>query len=339
MKESAIFPKTPLAMKKILSLAGVSILLLSGCASQPQPEQLAHGIKLQQFHADIPYKEDFTRAANISHVFGVRIYDVDPEKIIISKTENELIGNVINGAVEYGWEGALVGAGKALTRGAITTYRGEVDEWNAIIDADQFDTIYDAQVFAHDAATDLTVKAMQKAGYQTTVTKEQRDPKTGELLDQMVNVISLTNKKLGCPKATDEKGCIVKVFSPLYNFASREATPAWLNDSKDSFVIRSLVVNAEGKKADGSDFTLTREERETIGKMSQKNFFYYGAYGRKHPAFLGENGQISYCYMLPAMLEKSRAHAQKGLAERMADKYKKDWEDRGMLMFLDGLKP
>ena len=102
-------PQKPLAL--ILAL---SASLLAGCASNPDytPEQLAHGVKIQGFHANIPLKsEDFSRPHQIAHAFGIPVNDLAPEsKNIMSASQQAAMNNFIRGTVE---DGIVVGLGAA----------------------------------------------------------------------------------------------------------------------------------------------------------------------------------------------------------------------------------
>lgn len=153
--------------QKPLALAlAISASLLAGCASNPDytPEQLAHGVKIQGFHANIPLKsEDFSRPHQIAHAFGIPVNDLAPEsKNIMSASQQAAMNNFIRGTVEDGIVVGLGAAAVSTVKFGVSYVRAEFDEWNAILDPTSFATIYDAQATALDGAAARTAKAVTK---------------------------------------------------------------------------------------------------------------------------------------------------------------------------------
>ena len=84
------------------------------------------------------------------------------------------------------------------------------------------------------------------------------------------------------------------------------------------------------KTAGGQPFALSREDREAIGREAGDRDYFYGAYDSNHAAFVGENGEISFCHLTPEKLQKKRELNQKKFVDRIGQKYKKNWEERGV---------
>ena len=320
-----------------LSIA--TLLFVSGCATNapsPTEEQLAHGVKVAGFHANIPLSSNFSRPHQIANAFGIRVNDVDPEDKIMSASEQGAVHSFINASVN---DGILAGVGAAAISAvkASTSYvRTEYDEWNAILDPSLFETIYAAQASALDNATKRTIAGLQKQGYQVVLSEHQIENGAGDMGKWLENRLALVNAEKGCPKPTStaETGCGVTLRTLFYNAASREAPPAWLSNLKEAFIIRSLAVLSSGKTANGESFALSREDREAIGREAGDRYYFYGAYDNNHAAFVGDDGEISFCHLTPEKLQKKRELNQKNQAEQYVDrigqKFQKNWEERGV---------
>ena len=94
-------------------------------------------------------------------------------------------------------------------------------------------------------------------------------------------------------------------------------------------MIRSLGVLSDGKTFDGKLFKLTHEDREAIDRMAHQDYYFYGAFDANHAGFIGENGTVAYCHMLPELLAKSRARDDKGFFTRMKETAEKNVEKHG----------
>lgn len=328
-------PQKPLAL--ILAL---SASLLAGCASNPDytPEQLAHGVKIQGFHANIPLKsEDFSRPHQIAHAFGIPVNDLAPEsKNIMSASQQAAMNNFIRGTVEDGIVVGLGAAAVSTVKFGVSYVRAEFDEWNAILDPTSFATIYDAQATALDGAAARTAKALQKQGYEVLLTSKQADAGNGELGKWIENRLTLINAAKGCPKPVNNADAAfqVKLRTLYYNAASREAPPKWLSDVNEAFIIRGIGVLTEGQTSKGNAFALSREDREAIGREAGDGYYFYGAYDSSHASFVGEDGEVAYCHLVPEKLKRYRDEMSKNTVERVvdgvADHYKKNWEERGI---------
>ncbi len=142
--------------------------------------------------------------------------------------------------------------------------------------------------------------------------------------------------KKGCAKpATQEDNTCRVVVRRMYTSATPEKAPIWLLDMKDAFVIRSLGVWSEGKTSEGKVFALNRADREAIGRASKEGFYFYGAFDGSHVAFVGENGKVEYCHLLPEMLAKSRERDEKGFFVRMKEAAQKNIEKHGWGVLVD----
>ena len=322
-----------------LWLSIVTALLVSGCATNapsPTEEQLAHGVKVAGFHANVPLSTEFSRPHQIANAFGIRVNDVDPEDKIMSASEQGAVHSFINTTVN---DGILAGVGAAAISAVKTSasyVRTEYDEWDAILDPLHFETIYAAQASALDNATQRTATGLRKQGYEVVISGHQIENGTGDMGIWLENRLILINAEKGCPKPTSitEAGCGVTLRTLYYNAASREAPPAWLSDLQEAFIIRSLAVLPSGKTAGGQPFALSREDREAIGREAGDRYYFYGAYDSDHAAFVGEDGEISFCHLTPEKLQKKREQNQKNLAEqfvgRIEQKFQKNWEERGV---------
>lgn len=318
-------------------------LLLSGCSSSPQytQEQLAQGVPIKGFKANIPLNPTSTRARNVSHVFGNLMNDVDPDKKFMNTIEDGAISGFAHGVVQGGLATGLGAAAIASAVRAISYNRSHYDEWNAILDPAKYTTIYEAQAHALDLATELTVKGLEKQGYKTIPTLKQHFNQEGSLGKWYDNVLVVVNEKKGCakPKSAEDKDvCRVVLRTLFYNAASREAPPMWLSDLNDAFIIRSLGVLPDGKTIDGKAFNLSRADREAIAREASNNFYFVGAFDRDHAGFVGENGKVEYCHLLPDELAKARERDKKGFAERLSDNVKQNYEKHGWKSIL-GIKP
>lgn len=94
------------------------------------------------------------------------------------------------------------------------------------------------------------------------------------------------------------------------------------------------VLSMGSETADGSAFALSREDREAIGREAGDGCYFYGAYDSSHAGFVGEDGKVEYCYLVPEKLARHREYMKKSVGERVVDtvseKYQKNWEKCGV---------
>lgn len=329
-----------MSQKPLALTLAISASLLAGCASNPDytPEQLAHGVKIQGFHANIPLKSDeFSRPHQIAHVFGIRVNDLAPEaKNIMSASQQGTIKSFINGTVNDGLAVGLGAAAVSTIKIGVSYVRAEFDEWDAILDPTGYATIYEAQASVLDSVADRTAKALRKQGYEVQLTTRQANGGNGELGKWIENRLTLINAAKGCPKPANDADapCQVKLRTLCYNAASREAPPKWLSDLNEAFIIRGIGVLTEGETSEGKAFALSREDREAIGREAGDGYYFYGAYDSSHASFVGENGKVAYCHLVADKLKRHREEMSKSTVERVTDgvvdHYKKNWEKRGI---------
>lgn len=324
-------------------ILSASAIMLAGCSSSPQytDEQLAQGVHVKGFNANIDLDPKSSRARSVAHVFGNYMNDVDPEKKFMTDIESSAIGGFAHGVVQGGFATGLGAAAIASTVSALSYNRAHYDEWNAILDPTKYTTIYEAQTHALDLATELTVKGLEKQGYKTIPTLKQHFNQVGSLGKWYDNVLVVVNEAQGCPKpksSEDKDSCRIVLRTLFYNAASREAPPSWLSDLKEAFIIRSLAVLPYGKTSNGKAFSLSREDREAIAREASNNFYFVGAFDRDHAGFVGEDGKVAYCHLIPEELAKARERDKQSFAERLGDNMKKNYEKHGWKSIL-GIKP
>lgn len=329
-----------MSQKPLALVLAITASLLAGCASNPDytPEQFAHGVKVKGFHADIPLKSDeFSRPHQIARAFGIPVNDLAPEaKNIMSASQQGAMKSFINGTVNDGLAVGLGAAAISTISTSVAYVRTEFDEWDAILDPTGFATIYDAQVAVLDGAADRTAAALRKQGYEVILTARQADGGNGELGPWIENRLTLINAAKGCPKPANDAdaACQVKLRTLYYNAASRETPPKWLSDLNEAFIIRGIGVLTEGETSEGKAFALSREDREAIGREAGDGYYFYGAYDSSHAGFVGENGKVAYCHLVPEKLKRYREQMSKSTVERVTngvvDHYKKNWEERGI---------
>lgn len=329
-----------MSQKPLALILATSASLLAGCASNPDytPEQLAHGVKIRGFHANIPLKSDeYSRPHQIAHAFGIRVNDLAPEaKNIMSASQQGAMKSFINGTVNDGLAVGLGAAAISTISTSVAYVRTEFDEWDAILDPTGFATIYDAQAAVLDGAADRTAKALRKQGYEVRLTAQQADGGNGELGPWIENRLTLINTAKGCPKPANDAdaSCQVKLRTLYYNAASREAPPKWLSDLNEAFIIRGIGLLTEGETSEGKSFALSREDREAIGREAGDGYYFYGAYDSSHAGFVGENGKVAYCHLVADKLKCYREEMSKSTVERVTDgvidHYQKNWEERGI---------
>ena len=332
-----------MSIKYPVLVLSLSALLLTGCTSGPQytPEQLAQGVRIKGFHANINLSQKNSRAQRVAHVFGNMMNDVDPEKRLRTATEDKAMNSFISGVVN---DGLAVGLGAAVlsaTMSSITYNRSHYDEWNAILDPSKYSTIYDAQADALDRATTLTIKGLEKQGWKVIPMKHQFYNQDGSLGKWYDNVIAVVNEQKGCAKPKDKDDvdtCHIVLRTLYYNAASREQPPLWLSDLKEAFIIRSLGVLPDGKTTDGKAFTLSREDREAIAREANNHFYFVGAFDSQHAGFVGEDGQVAYCHLPSAELAKARERDKMSFFEQVGDNAKKNIEKHGWKSVI-GIKP
>ena len=132
--------------------------------------------------------------------------------------------------------------------------------------------------------------------------------------------LTLINEARRSPKpASDDEGCRLKLSTPAFTHSSREAPPAWLSDLKEVFIIRGMVMMPAGETADGSAFALSREDREAIGWEAGDGCYFYGAYDSSQAGFVGEDGKVEYCHLVPEKLARHREYMKKSVGERVVD--------------------
>ena len=326
-------------MKLISQSLLVAASLLAGCASHGPtytPQQLAHGVKLAAYHADIYMSPKCSRPTNVAHVFEIPIRDVDPEKYLLNAQQNVAYQGFIEGTAQAGLAGGVLNAAIGTAVMSAGEVRGQYDEWNAILDASKFATIYEGSMFALREVAHLTKEALTKQGYDVTVEKRPLDEDDVVQGITVKYVLTLVNEEKGCIKPTtqDDDACRV-VVRRMYTSATREKAPIWLVDVKDAFVIRSLGVWPDGKTSEGQVFKLNREDREAIGRASKEGFYFYGAFDGGHAAFVGENGKVEYCHLPPEILAKSRERDEKGFFVRMKEAAQKNIEKHGWGVLVD----
>lgn len=321
----------------VLPIAVSISLLLAGCASKPThtPEQLAHGVKFEGLQADIPLDPGFSRPHQVAHVFGIPVKDLDPEtKNIATIAERRGLNSFISGAVDNGLAGGLVAVAISSLDSSAKIFRTEVDEWNAIVDPSGYATIYEAESEVLKNVTERTTKGLRKQGYKVLSMGSETEGGNGKPVF-VESSLTLINEARGCPKpASDDEGCRLKLSTPAFTHSSREAPPAWLSDLKEAFIIRGMVMMPAGETADGSAFALSREDREAIGREAGDGCYFYGAYDSSHAGFVGEDGKVEYCHLVPEKLARHREYMKKSVGERVVDtvseKYQKNWEKCGV---------
>ena len=316
-----------------LIISALAIMLV-GCSSSPKytEEQLAKGVRISGFYANISLDPKYSRARQIARVFGNPLNDVDPDKYLLNSTQSAALGGLIQGVVEGGPVGGLFMATVGATVSALSINRAHYDEWNAILNPAEFSTVYEAQAKALDHATQLTTQGLVKQGYQVIPVAHQKYNQEGSFGKWYDNVLTVVNEDKGCSHPTsqsDTNTCQVILRTLYYNAASRETPPSWLSDLKEALIIRSLAVLPEGKTLNGEAFTLSREDRESIAREASENYYFVGAFDNSHAGFVGENGSVAYCHLPPDELAKARKKDKKGVIERLSDNAKRNYEKHG----------
>ncbi len=192
-----------------LSLSLVAASLLAGCASHAPiytPEQLAHGVKLAAYHADIYMSPKCSRPTNVAHVFEIPIRDVDPEKYLLNAQQSVAYQRFIEGTVQAGLVGGVLNAAIGTAVMSAGEVRGQYDEWNAILDASKFATIYEGGMFALGEVAHLTKEALTKQGYDVTVEKRPLDEEDVVQVITVQYVLTLVNDEKRVRKARDSRG-------------------------------------------------------------------------------------------------------------------------------------
>lgn len=320
-------------------ILSASAIMLAGCSSSPQytEEQLAQGVRISGFHANISLEPKYSRARQIARSFGNPLNDVNPDKYILNSTQSAAIGGLIQGMVEAGPIGGLLMATVGSTVSALSINRAHYDEWNAILNPAEFSTIYEAQSKALDHVTQLTTQGLVKQGYKVIPVAHQQYNQEGSFGKWYDNILTIVNEEKGCSNPIsnrDTNTCQVILRTLYYNAASREAPPSWLSNLEEAFIIRSLAVLPEGKTSNGQAFTLSREDRESIAREASENYYFVGAFDNSHAGFVGENGTVAYCHLPPEELAKARERDKKGVIERLSDNAKRNYEKHGLKSIL-----